>query len=76
MVIITTQEIIDLKDIYYIPLHAIRSEKDKYFCYIKKGSEHVKTEIQVGMMNNSFAEITSGVSEGDVVLLNIPEETK
>ncbi len=68
--------ITDLKDIFYIPLHAIRTEKDLYYCYIKKGDEHVKTEIKVGMMNNSFAEITSGVSEGDLVLLNIPEEVE
>ncbi len=68
--------ITDLKDIYYIPLHAVRTEKEKYFCYIKDGDEHVKTEIQIGMMNYSFAEITSGVSDGDVVLLNIPEETE
>ncbi len=68
--------ITDLKDIHYIPLHAIRTEKEKYFCYIKDGSEHVKTEIQIGMMNNSFAEITSGVKNGDAVLLNIPEETE
>lgn len=68
--------ITDLKDIYYIPLHAIRTEKEQYFCYIKDGADHVKTEINVGMMNNSFAEITSGVSDGDVVLLNIPEETE
>ncbi|MFT6794290.1 MAG: HlyD family secretion protein [Rubritalea sp.] len=68
--------ITDLKEIFYIPLHAIRTEKAKYFCYIKDGAEHLKTEIQLGMMNNSFAEITSGVSDGDVVLLNIPEEVK
>lgn len=66
--------ITDLKDIYYIPLHAIVTEKDRYFCYIKDGNDHVKTEIKVGMMNNSFAEITSGVSDDDQVLLNIPEE--
>lgn len=68
--------ITDLKNIFYIPLHAIRAEKDRYFCYIKNGDEHVKTEIKVGMMNNSFAEITSGVSDGDLVLLNIPEEVE
>lgn len=68
--------ITDLKDIFYIPLHAIHTEKEKYYCYIKKGEEHVKTEIKIGMMNNSFAEITSGVSQDDVVLLNIPQETK
>ena len=68
--------ITDLKDIYYIPLHAIHTEKEQYFCYIKKGDEHVKTEIKLGLMDNSFAEITSGVSDGDIVLLNIPEEVK
>jgi HlyD family secretion protein len=68
--------ITDLKDIYYIPLHAIRTEKNQYFCYIKKGDEHVKTEIKLGLMDNSFAEITSGVCDGDIVLLNIPEEVK
>ncbi len=67
--------ITDLKDVFYIPLHAIRSEKDKHYCYIKDGDEHRKTAIDVGLMNNSFAEITKGVSDGDQVLLNIPEES-
>lgn len=66
--------ITDLKDVFYIPLHAIRSEKDKHYCYIKDGDQHQKTAIKIGLMNNSFAEITNGVSNGDKILLNIPDE--
>jgi len=68
--------ITDLKDVFYIPLHAIRSEKDKHYCYIKDGDDHRKAEIKIGLMNNSFAEITKGVSEGDQILLNIPDESE
>ncbi|MGJ8654999.1 MAG: efflux RND transporter periplasmic adaptor subunit [Akkermansiaceae bacterium] len=68
--------ITDLKDIFYIPLHAIITEKEKYYCYLKQGSDHIKTEIEIGLMNNSFAEITSGVTDGDIVLLNIPQESE
>lgn len=68
--------ITDLKDIYYIPLQAILSEKNKHFCFIKDGSGHKKTEIEIGLMNNSFAEIKSGVSDGDQILLNLPKDTE
>ena len=68
-----TININDFKDVISIPLQAIISEKETYYCYVKNGSEHVKTKIDLGMQNNSFAHITSGLKEGDEVLLNIPE---
>jgi hypothetical protein len=70
----TTTILIDhLQDVMSIPLQAIVSENDTYYCYVKDGSEHIKKEIQLGMQNNSFAHITSGLTEGDEVLLNITE---
>ena len=67
--------ITDLKDVFYIPLHSIQSEKDQHYCYIKDGDNHRKTAIKIGLMNNSFAEIIQGVSENDQILLNIPDES-
>lgn len=69
----STIHINDLKDIISIPVQAIVSEKETYYCFIKNGEEHTKTQIEVGLQNSSFAHITSGISEGDEVLLNVPE---
>lgn len=69
----STININNLKDVISIPLQAIISEKDAYYCYIKNGSEHIKREIKIGMQNNSFAHITSGLEIGQEVLLNITE---
>ncbi len=69
----TTININNLKDVISIPLQSIISEKETYYCYIKDGSEHVKKEIEIGMQNNSFAHITSGLNTGDEVLLNISQ---
>ena len=68
-----TININDLQDIISIPLQAIISEKDTYYCYVKDGSENSKREIELGMQNNSFAHVVSGLKEGEEVLLNIPE---
>ncbi len=70
----TKSEIIitDLKDVLCIPLHCIFTEKDKHYCYTKDGDQHRKNEVQIGLINNSFAEITDGISEGDQILLNRP----
>jgi len=68
-----TININDLKDVISIPLQAIISEKETYYCYVKNGAKHTKKQIELGLQNTSFAQITSGLNEGDKVLLNIPE---
>ena len=69
----TTINIDDLKDVISVPLQAIVSEKEKYYCFIKNGTEHKKTEVELGLQNNSFVHIVSGINVGDKVLLNVPE---
>lgn len=66
----------DLTDVLYVPLHAIRTIDGKYYCYIKNGEQHDKKEITLGLSNNSFAEITSGIAINDQILLNAPEESQ
>ncbi len=68
--------IANLKNVISIPIQAIKSKKDKYICFIKKGDKHIETEISLGLMNNSHVEVTSGLKSGDTVLLNIPVTNK
>lgn len=69
----TTINIDDLKEVISVPLQAIISEKETYYCFVKNGTDHKKTEVELGLQNNSFVHIVSGVNVGDEVLLNVPE---
>lgn len=63
-----------LKDVIAVPLQALKSEQGQLYCFIKKVGGDVKVPVEVGLMNNSFVEIKSGLSEGDEVLLTQPSD--
>ena len=63
-----------LEDVISVPLQALKEEKGKLYCFIKRSGEDEKVEVTIGLMNNSFVEIKSGLSEGDEVLLTQPAD--
>lgn len=61
-----------LEEVLYIPIQSVVTIKDKKVCYIHAGSPAEQREVQTGLFNDSFVEITDGLQEGEQVLLNPP----
>ncbi len=53
-----------------VPLSAVRSENGKTAVYIKNGEVFQKRDVQLGLKNDSFAVVESGLHAGDEVRLN------
>lgn len=61
-----------LDDVLTAPIHAIFQEQKKNFCYVKTWRGYQKREIELGTHNEEWAEITSGLNEGEQVCLVMP----
>jgi HlyD family secretion protein len=56
-----------------VPVQAVFTEGEDRFCYVPTMGGHVKKiPVSIGRANESFAEVTKGLSEGDRVLLRRP----
>jgi len=55
------------EDVLIIPLRAIQSEDGKSYVWRQSAGGFEKTEVTLGVMTETEVEITSGLSEGDVV---------
>ncbi|MHC5038159.1 MAG: HlyD family efflux transporter periplasmic adaptor subunit [Planctomycetota bacterium] len=69
----------ELEDVIKVPLHAVRKVKGKRFVYLVKEEEEegegerlMRTMIEVGQKALSFAEVKTGLKEGDRVFLGVP----
>ncbi len=56
------------KDVVLLPADALRYHKDRKFVKIKVNEEVSEKEIETGLTDGKFFEVTSGLSEGDIVL--------
>ncbi|OUU20660.1 MAG: hypothetical protein CBC13_10330 [Planctomycetia bacterium TMED53] len=66
----------NLENVLHVPIQAVHAESGSFFCYVRSGGKPVKRGVKVGRSNESFLEITEGLSEGDKVLLYKPDETE
>lgn len=67
----------DAQDVLTVPLQAIFSDHNQNYCYVacaERGFE--KKEVQVGISNEQWAEVTTGLQEGDCVCLMNPFHEK
>ncbi|MHC5038160.1 MAG: efflux RND transporter periplasmic adaptor subunit [Planctomycetota bacterium] len=66
-------EVAQLKEVLFVPAHAVKKEKGKDVCWVLRGTELVRTEVEVGASGEEYKEITAGLAEGDRVFLGLPE---
>jgi HlyD family secretion protein len=59
-----------------VPLQAVTTLKGRQVVYVEQGGKTKPAPIQVGMFNTKFIEITSGIKEGDRILLSPPFDTQ
>ncbi len=63
-----------LEDALAIPLHAVFYEQKKTFCYLSDLNGYTKREVDIGMQSDEWAEIKSGLDEGEHVCLTMPRD--
>ena len=61
--------ITNLTKVLSAPIQTVARFRGENVCFIKKGSRVAPVPVTTGWFNDSFIEITSGLKEGDLVLL-------
>ena len=64
-----------IEDVLFIPLEAIHHQEDTLvYVYKKSGWGLSKQEVRLGERNENYVIVTSGLEEGQEVLLSIPAD--
>lgn len=62
----------DLENVLLVPVHAVTVRGNKKACFVVDGKKSVITPVEVGLSNEDYVEIKSGLKKGDTVLANAP----
>ena len=65
----------NLVDIVYVPVQAVTYWDEQRVVYVDAGGSPVRREVETGTFSESFIEITSGLREGEKVLLLPPQQS-
>jgi RND family efflux transporter MFP subunit len=65
----------ELKDVLYVPVHAVFAEGAETFCFVPKAPAWEKRSVTVGKNNSHYVVVNSGLSEEDRVLLYDPRDS-
>ncbi|MFP3937975.1 MAG: efflux RND transporter periplasmic adaptor subunit [Phycisphaerae bacterium] len=68
-------ELAFLEDVLTVPVAAVFSGQDRMYCYVVQRGSVDRREVKLGRMNEEKAEVFSGLSEGDMVLMTPPTES-
>ncbi len=60
----------DLKDVISVPVAAVMEKRGQFFCAVRKGDSIERRSVVLGMGNDKLVEITSGLENGEAVILN------
>ena len=55
------------ENVLMVPTNSVYQESGGYYVYLVKDGTRIKTSVTVGVANDAFTEIESGLSEGDEV---------
>jgi len=58
------------ENVLRIPLDAIMGDDMEEYVYVYNNKKAVKKNIEIGVKNDDYAEVISGLSEGDIVVWN------
>lgn len=66
-----------IKNVVYIPLESLHNQGDSVnYVFKKNGLNLVRQQVAVGKTNANEAVIENGLEEGDLVLLNVPNDAE
>jgi HlyD family secretion protein len=66
----------NLLDVVTVPMQAVTTRRGQPVVYVAQGRSSVPVPVQVGLYNTRFIQVSSGVQEGDRVLLAPPFDTE
>ena len=64
------------KGVLAVPAQAVFAQRGKFYVFKKDGARAVRTPVEIEDGNAQFSVVTSGVAEGDTLLLYNPEATE
>jgi multidrug efflux pump subunit AcrA (membrane-fusion protein) len=59
--------------VHFIPLESVFNNDTLTFVYKKNGSQTIRQQIMVGLANDNEIIVKEGLTDGDEILLNAPE---
>lgn len=62
------------ENVLAIPLAAVFTDRGERFAYVKQGDKFSRVPIRIGVTDYDFAEVTNGLTGGEVVSLVTPAE--
>ncbi|MBN2165309.1 MAG: efflux RND transporter periplasmic adaptor subunit [Marinilabiliaceae bacterium] len=62
-----------LDTVLFVPLETVHQNDSLQFVYVKDGGSFYKQIIDAGSINENYVVINKGISEGDVLLLSMPD---
>jgi multidrug resistance efflux pump len=63
-----------LKNVLYVPIQAVSAAGNQRVVYVTKGGQTSMRVVTTGQYTQEFIEITSGIEEGEVILLLPPSD--
>ncbi|MEM6911012.1 MAG: efflux RND transporter periplasmic adaptor subunit [Verrucomicrobiota bacterium] len=64
----------ELEDVIKIPLQAVVGAEDRQFCFVQAEGKETLVEVEIGLFDNEFVEIRSGLQQGDRIVLTPPSQ--
>jgi multidrug efflux pump subunit AcrA (membrane-fusion protein) len=68
---VTIEDVDRKTGVVRVPAHAVVHTEQGNYCYVKVAAEILKREVTLGLSSDHFAEIKSGIQEGEVVLHDV-----
>ena len=62
----------ELRDVLQVPIQVVANRRGRKVCYVATPQGPEERQVQTGAFNDTFVQITEGLDDGDVVLLNPP----
>ncbi|MCX8110631.1 MAG: efflux RND transporter periplasmic adaptor subunit [Syntrophorhabdaceae bacterium] len=64
------------KDVIVVPNSAVRFEEGKNVVYVKTGDKPVRRQVEIGIRDDRFTEIISGLKEGEIVTIPVIKKSQ
>lgn len=64
-----------VEDIVSVPVHSVFETNKQHYCYVGQDGYFTKRPIEIGMNNEQWVAITSGIDENERVCLSMPPES-
>lgn len=64
-----------VEDTLTVPIHSVFEANKQHYCYVSENGVYSKRPIEIGMNNEQWVAVLSGIQENDRVCLSMPPES-